>query len=338
MGFELGLNRWDWTSVASFAQSVVEGEAAGIGYAFVPVNPLALPDPYVMMAAAATRTSTIRLGPMLETPVLREPAVAAGSIATLDEVSQGRALLVYGIGDTAVRWLARSPSTITELEAATVRARAFLAGERVDVGAPEPAWLRHARPVEVWIAAGGPRTLRMAGRVADGVFIRVGTHPTNLRIAVDAVRAGATDAGRDPDEVSIGVIVHTVSSDDPAEIRAVTRSMAAGFYEYSPALFDQAGLDWAGAPVEELKKQIWPDFHHADDLVRSGGLVDFLDDEVAASFSFAGSDQDVADQLRAVVAAVPEAGIVVPHPVPMPGPDDIRRHIRRVCEGVMPLI
>src|SRR5258708_27261029 len=57
--------------------------------------------------------------------------------------------------------------------------RALLDGHAVDVGAREPARLPHHRPVPIWIAAGGPRTLRMAGGVADGVFIRVGTHPAN---------------------------------------------------------------------------------------------------------------------------------------------------------------
>jgi hypothetical protein len=48
----------------------------GIDYAFVPVNPLAIADPYALMIAAAQVTMTIRFGPLLETPVLR-PVVHA---------------------------------------------------------------------------------------------------------------------------------------------------------------------------------------------------------------------------------------------------------------------
>jgi 5,10-methylenetetrahydromethanopterin reductase len=335
MPVQLGLNRWDTRTPAQFASSVADAEAAGIGYAFLPVNPLALGDPYVFLAAAAASTSRIRLGPLLETPALRPPAVAAGSIATVDQVSDGRALLVYGIGDTAVRWLGRRPATVAELEAATRTARALLAGERIDVGAAEPAWLRHARPVPVWLAAGGPRTLRMAGRVADGVFVRVGTHPANLTAAVDAVRAGAAEVGRDPDEVAIGIIVHTVRRRSPAEIRAITRSMAAGFYEYSPALFEQAGLEWSGPDVEVLKAQVWPDFHHAADLVAAGGLVDFLDDEAAASFSFAGDPSDVAEQLGRVLDTVPQARIVVPHPVPSPPARELGPYVRWLADHLL---
>ncbi len=313
----IGLNRWDWRTPATFAESVRRGEDIGIGHAFVPVNPLGIWDPYVLMTLGAAATTTMGFGPMLETPRLRGAAVAAGSIATVDQVSGGRAMLIYGIGDTAVRWLGMRPARVAEMEAATAEARALLAGQRLEVGAARPAHLRHARPVPVWVAASGPKSLRMAGRVADGVFLRVGTNPANLRAAVDSITAGATEAGRNPETISIGLIVHTCHSQDPAEIRAITRAMAAGFYEYAPALFRQAGFEWRGPPIEELKQQLWPDFHHAADLVAAGALVDFLPDEVAASFSFFGTPTDVADQIRAVVAEVPQVEIVVPHPVPL---------------------
>lgn len=314
----LGLNRWDWRTPASFAAEVTRAEELGFDHAFLPVNPLAIPDPYVLFAAGVAATDAMTFGPLIETPVLRPPAVAAGSIASIEAMAPGRTMLSYGIGDTAVRWLGKRPARIAELEQATIEARRYLAGEKIEVGAAAPARLRHARPVPVWLAAGGPKTLRMAGRVADGVFIRVGTHPANLRAALDAVHAGADEAGRDRSEIGIAVIVHTAPTEKPDEIRAVSRAMAAGFYEYSPALFEQAAFGWNGPPIEELKKQIWPDFHHAADLVEAGALVDFLPDDIARSFSFCGSPTEIADQLRQVLVTVPEASIVVPHPIPTP--------------------
>jgi len=323
----LGLNRWDWRSVEHFAASVARGEAAGIEYAFQPVNPLLAQDPYVLLAAAARETSTVRLGPLLETPMVRPGAVAAGSIATLDEVSDGRALLTYGVGDTAVRMLGQRPARLAELEEATVQARSLLAGDAVDVGARAPAQLRHARPVPVWLAASGPKSLRMAGRVADGVWMRVGTHPANVRHAVEQIRLGMADAGRDADEVGLGLIVHTCRSQDPAEVRAIARAMAAGFYEYAPALFDPPGFEWNGPSIEELREQVYPDFHHAADLVGAGRVVDFLPDDVAASFSFFGTANDIAAQIDAILQEVPEISIVVPHPVPMPTRDALADYV-----------
>ena len=317
---EFGLNRFDWTSTEAFVADIQRAEEVGFGYALIPWNPLSRRDPYMELAVAAGRTTRIKLGLLLDNPVLHHPAVSASSIATLDELSGGRAILTLGVGDTAVRWLGLRPARMTELEDATVLARRLLAGEAVDVGAVRPAQLLHARPVPVWIAAGGPKTIEMAGRVADGVFLRVGRHPENLRTAIARVHAGARAAGRDPDEVGIGLIFHTVMSDDPAEIHATARSMAAGYYEYSPALFEIPGLPWNGPPVEELKKQVYPDFHHAPDLVESGNLVSFLDEETADSFALFGSAEEIAGQIRQAVAIAGRVDIVVPHPVPMPVP------------------
>ena len=146
--------------------------------------------------------------------------------------------------------------------------RALLDGEAVEVGAARPAHLPHHRPVPIWIAAGGPRTLRMAGGVADGVFLRVGTHPANIGASVDGIRAGAVEAGRDPAAVRVAVIFHTVLVDDPARALLMGKSMAAGYYEYSPTLFEAPRLRWSGPDPETLKheRQVWPDFHHAPDL------------------------------------------------------------------------
>lgn len=333
-----GLNRWDWRSPTAFADEVRTAESLGFSHAFLPVNPLGIADPYVLFAAGASTTQRMVFGPLLETPVLRHPAVAAGSIATVDAVAPGRTMLTYGIGDTAVRWLGKRPATVAELEAACCDARSLLAGDRLEVGAPQPAWLRHARSVPVWLAAGGPRTLRMAGGVADGVFIRVGTHPANLRRAVELIRAGAEEAGRDADGVGLGVIVHTATTQDPAEIRAMSRAMAAGFYEYSPALFTQAGFEWNGPDIEILKAKIWPDFHHAADLVEAGELVGFLPDDVADSFSFCGSPGEIAERLSGVLAVVPETSIVVPHPIPTPRFGTSIDFVRWFAEEVAPSV
>ncbi len=329
-----GLNRFDWTSTEAFADDVKRAEELGFSHALIPWNPLSRPDPYMQLAVAAGRTSRIRLGLLLDNPVLHHPAASASSIATLDEIAGGRALLTYGIGDTAVRWLGLHPARMAELEDATVLAKRLLAGEEVDVGAVRPARLRHARPVPVWIAAGGPKTIEMAARVADGVFLRVGRHAENLRTAMAHVRRGAAAAGRSPGDIGIGLIFHTVTSDDPDEIRAMSRSMAAGFYEYSPALFEIPGLPWNGPSVDELKRKVYPDFHHAPDLVESGRLVDFLDDETADSFSLFGSAQDIAGQLRKAIEIVGKVDIVVPHPVPMPTPGEpVPRTLRSTPAG-----
>lgn len=331
-----GLNRFDYTSPQAFARDARRAEELGWGWAFIPSSPLLLADPYVNLAFAAVETTKIGLGPLIETPMMRDPAVMASSIATVDALAPGRTLLAFGVGDTAVRLMGKRPARVAELEAATVLSRRLLAGEAVEVGAERPAILRHARPVPVWIAAGGPRTLRMAGRVADGVFIRVGRHPANLRVAIEAVRAGAAEAGRDPDDVKICIILHTILSDNVEAAALMSRSMAAGYYEYSPMLFDPPGFTWNGPDVEELKKQVWPDFHHAADLEASGRVVSFLTDEIADAFALYGPPEQIAGQLRRVMEQDFRIDMIIPHPVPTPPPGGPRPDfIERFATEVM---
>ena len=313
-----GLNRFDFRSVAAFAADVRRAEELGWDYGFIPDSQLRRRDTYVMLAEAARATSRIRIGPLIANPVNRHISVTASSIATVDELAEGRTLLGLGIGDTAVRLAGLRPARVRELEEATRLARALLHGEAVETGARDPARLPHARPVPVWIAAGGPRMLRAAGRVADGVFIRAGTAPANLEAAIEAVRAGATEAGRDPDGVSLGVVFHTVLVDDPERALRIGRSMAAGYYEYSPTLFEAPGLRWDGPPVEELQREVSPDFHHTPDLEGAGRLLDFLPPAAAEAFCLHGDAEAVAGQLIELLRVLPVFEIVVLHPVPDP--------------------
>jgi 5,10-methylenetetrahydromethanopterin reductase len=338
-----GVNRFDARSVAAFAADVRRAEALGWDAALQPDSQLRRRDTYVLLAAAAQATERITLGPLLANPVNRHPTVTASSIATIDELAPGRTLLGWGVGDTAVRLAGLRPARVRELEESTRLMRALLDGKTVEVGAARPAGLPHHRPVPIWIAAGGPRTLRMAGRVADGVFIRVGTHPANIARSVEAIRAGAVEAGRAASEVRVGAVFHTVLVDDPARARLMGKSMAAGYYEYSPTLFEAPRLTWSGPDPESLKheRQVWPDFHHAPDLEASGRVVDFLPTAAADAFCLRGEPGSIVDQLVEVLRASPVAfDYLVLHPIPNPTlPDDPERgYMARVAREVLPRV
>jgi 5,10-methylenetetrahydromethanopterin reductase len=326
-----------------FAADVRRAEVLGWDACLQPDSQLRRRDTYVLLAAAARATERVTLGPLLANPVNRHPTVTAGSIATIDELAPGRVLLGWGVGDTAVRLAGLRPARVKELEAATRLMRARLDGEGVEVGAERPARLPHHRPVPIWIAAGGPRTLRMAGGVADGVFIRVGTHPANLKRSVNLIREGAATAGRDPASVKLGAVFHTVFMDDAARALTMAKSMAAGYYEYSPALFDPPGLRWTGPDRETLKRErgVWPDFHHAADLEAAGRVVDFLPQSAADAFSLRGGPSEVADRLIEVLRSAPaELDYVVLHPIPNPPtPDEGERgYMARVAREVLPRV
>ncbi len=141
----------------------------------------------------------------------------------------------------------------------------------------------------------------------------------------------------------LGAVFHTVFVDDAARALTMSKSMAAGYYEYSPMLFDPPGLTWTGPDPETLKhdKKVWPDFHHAPDLETSGRVVDFLPSEAADAFALRGGPAEITRQLVDVLRAAPAPfDHVVLHPIPNPPtPDDPERgYTARVAREVLPAV
>jgi 5,10-methylenetetrahydromethanopterin reductase len=309
------------TSAQAFAASAARAESLGWDMGLLPCNPLKVPDPYVSLALAALQTKTLHLGTLLDTPIIRHPSALAGSICTVAELAPGRIHTGLGVGDTAVRFNGLAPAGVAAIEQAVTLTRGLIHGEAMEVGAARPARLNHAAPVPVWVAAQGPKNLKMAGRCADGVWLRVGRHPANIAMAWQAVCEGAREAGRDPQDLQVGLIFHTALSDTPSEAILMGKAMAAGYYEYSKFLFDAPGFVWSGESAHSLQAKVYPDFHHHADPVFAGSLLDFLPDEVADAFALYGSWQDIAQQLEQVLESLPmRVDYVLPHPVLPKGP------------------
>ncbi len=339
-----GINRQNADSPSAFAADITRIESLGWDCAWLPDSQLRRRDTYVLLAAAAQATESIHLGTLLVNPITRHPSVTASSIATIDELAPGRVSLGFGAGDTAVRLSGLRPARVAEMEDAIVLMRQLLAGEEIEVGAERPAYLPFHRPVPVWLTAGGPRTLEMGGRVADGVFMRVGTNHATIADTVAKIRRGAENADRDPLSAPLGIIFHTVLVDDPDDALTMGKAMAAGYYEYSPMLFEPCGLTWDGPDPEILKheRNVWPDFHHDPDLLKAGRAADFLTAAHADAFSLHGTSGQVVEQLVGVLSEAAGAGIefehVVLHPIPNPpSPDDAEDgYTVRVASEILP--
>ena len=340
---KFGINRNDTSSISSFAQDVVRAEALGWDCAFLPDSQLRRRDTYVLLAGAAQMTSEITIGTLLANPVTRHPSVTASSIATVAELAPDRTILSMGIGDTAVRLAGLRPARIKELESSVHMMRSLLNGDPVDVGAAKPAVLPFPQNVPIWLAAGGPKTLEMAGSCADGVFIRVGTNLKNIEQSVKRIRSGAAKVGRLEESVKIGAVFHTVFVDDEETSLLMGKSMAAGYYEYSPMLFDNIGFEWGGADPELLKKYggVWPDFHHAPDLIQSGKVVDFLEENHANAFCLRGNASQITHQIVSILKGCHDLKIdfeyVVLQPIPNPPTPDpgSQSYIERVPKEIL---
>ena len=125
-----------------------------------------------------------------------------GTAATVAEISGGRVTLGIGAGDRPLLSLAEKPARLADLEKSIEVIRALWAGEHVTAQARgfglDDAHYRFAPipDIPIWVSATGPKTLELAGRVADGVILLAGLHPDGIRFALGHIDRGAEQAGR----------------------------------------------------------------------------------------------------------------------------------------------
>ncbi|HJU16959.1 MAG TPA: LLM class flavin-dependent oxidoreductase, partial [Stellaceae bacterium] len=134
---------------------------------------------YAVLTQVALATRRVRLGPCVTDPFVRHPALTAMAIATLDEISGGRAVLGLGAGVSGFAELGVRPyKPARAIREAIAVIRALLRGERVDV-AGEAVSFRDGRlsfaplraEIPVYVASNGPLGQRVAGAVADGAIM-----------------------------------------------------------------------------------------------------------------------------------------------------------------------
>jgi len=190
-------------------------------------------DPFQVLTAAALRTKRIRLGTAIMTMTFREPVVLANQAATLNEISDGRAILGLGTGDGTTYTMARTALPLAKFADGVRTIRELVNGRTIHIpkGKEREAGdipLRAGKfPVPVWVAAAGPRALRVAGRVADGVILGSGFDLRAIEWAKEQVALGAHDVERDPAEVElIGAGIACVD-DDGERARRMSRGRLA---------------------------------------------------------------------------------------------------------------
>lgn len=259
-------------------------------------------EAYAALALAATATRRIRLGTGVTSPHLRHPVLLASAVATLDEISDGRAILGLGVGGhefpTQLGVSLARPLAVCR-EAVDI-IRGLLAGETVTVEGKifsvRGARLHFtpARRVPIYLAARGPQMLALAGEIADGVITH-GTHPSYLALARERVAAGLGKGARPADAVDLALMAEIVVSDDPARERDAMRGrcvvIAGG--EYAPELVARYGL--TPDDVEPVRRAM-----RAGDFAAAARAVN---DRVVDAFGVLGSADRCRDTLRGMAKA-----------------------------------
>jgi 5,10-methylenetetrahydromethanopterin reductase len=225
-----GIELYGYTDAPTLLEEIQLAERLGFESVWLGDSQLIWRDLYVMLGAAAATTSRVALATGVTNPVTRHPAVTASAIMTLQELTRGRAILGVGVGFTSLRMMGQELATRAELRRFVEYVRALCNGEAV-TGEGGEIRLAFGKPggcPPVVIPASGPKMLRLAGEVADGVMLQGVVCGSDVLAQMQGcVRAGREASGRaDAPFRTYITIPCAVSHDRPAALGAVKAHVA----------------------------------------------------------------------------------------------------------------
>ncbi|MCB0997193.1 MAG: LLM class flavin-dependent oxidoreductase [Acidimicrobiales bacterium] len=260
-------------------------------------------DLYVSLTVAALNTTTARLGPLVTNPITRHPAVAAGAMASLQQLSGGRMFFGIGTGDSAISNLGRRPATVNHFERYCRAVQGLGAGTPVEWdGRPiEMSW--PVEPTPLWMAAEGPRTLHLAGQIADGVIIGSGLTDDVVADSQRRIREGAESVGRRFEDIELWWLVKpylaATEQDGWAALRWTLAGSAMHTFRYRAE--DKLVPRELLGPLEQLQQEFAHHTHgkvsrgeHNGALVERLGLTEFL----GRRFALAGPAEHISERIE----------------------------------------
>lgn len=240
-------------------------------------------DPYVALAMAATATTSLGLGTGVTNGVTRHASVTACSIASIQRLSGGRAVMGIGRGDSALAHLGRAPARLASFERYLRHLQIYLKGaavpfDEIDIPtstAPPMSELElaDAPPASQidWIAAGGlrvpvevaasgPKVIAIAALHADRVMFALGADETRIAWGMDLARKTRRDAGLDPDGITFGAYVNCGCHTSVTSARNLVRGSLTTFARFSVMHGSASG------PVSEGDRAVLNDLRNAYDM------------------------------------------------------------------------
>jgi 5,10-methylenetetrahydromethanopterin reductase len=296
---------------------------------------------YIGLSAVAAATSRILLGPGVTDPYTKHPAMTAASMATLDELCSGRAVLGLGTGGQGFSELGiERKLPVAALRETVEICRSLWRGEQVDYEGKvvslnngqftfEP--LRDRIPI--YFATHGAQIAKLAGKLADGVLIANTLEPRMLSYYMDRIQEGMQAAGRESSGFDLGLRVEACISDDyEAALAVMGRRMASRLIGQYPhwAYLEELGIELPPAFVEIAAKK---------DPGLTDEAVSVMPTEVVEYTVLAGDSEQVAKQLARVMRPEVKSVTIRPHAVPGEPLDaviaafagDVMPRVRRLC-------
>jgi phthiodiolone/phenolphthiodiolone dimycocerosates ketoreductase len=218
-------------------------------------NPHLFFDPLIMMGAAGAATDRIRVGVCVTDTIHRHPAMLAQESLTVDHLARGRSILGLGSGERmnvtpyGLEW----EKPVGRLEEAIKVLRLlweadgpvnfegkFFRLENAVIGL-DPY---EGRTPPIWLAAHGPRMLRITGRLADG-WLPTNMPPETYAEKLGAIRDSAEAAGRDPDAITPSMLAYVICAPDEETLAKMYEAPLARLLfaavDLSPEMYERHG-------------------------------------------------------------------------------------------------
>jgi len=255
-------------------------------------------DGIAPLAAWAARTDRIALGTAMINPFTRTPTLMAQTFATLDELSGNRSILGIGAanqmlveafhGESFELPLTRTKETVEAFRELMTGERVTYEGRTVSIDGAKLDFSPPRPDVPVYMGVTGPKMLKLAGAIADGVvlnaFISEGYH----RNAIALIEEGAREAGRARPDVG-AVPVFSIGSDE-ATAKAAVKPMLAEYVCNLPGL-EQARRD-VGDPLlerDDVTEDVMVPVREALETEGLGAAAEFVPDWLVDELAAAGT-------------------------------------------------
>ncbi len=275
------------------AKNVIElakrAEDAGFDYFWTFDSAVLWQEPFVIYSQILSSTTSIKVGPMVTNPLTRDWTVTASLFATLNEMFGPRTICGIGRGDSAVRFTGGKPSTLTELSQCIGVIRGLARGEEVTfrdqtINIP---WVRNGA-LDVWMAAYGPKALKVAGEYADGLIMQL-ADPFIVRWAIENVDAAFNGSNRTDGPFSVCVAAPAYVGEDLAHQRDQCRWFGGMVGNHVADIVGRYGEDPSVVPAaltEYIKGRKGYDYRHHG---KAGNPdTEFVPDEIIDRFCILG--------------------------------------------------
>ncbi len=253
---------------------------------------------FEMLALIADKTSRIKLGPGITNAFTSSPAVTASAIASIDEISSGRATLGIGPGDlsTLPKIGMAMETPVARLTEAVLICKKLWSGEPAvtpenkifKFAGAQLAYKPKQKNIPVYIGAQGEKMLETAGKIGDGVLINA-SNPKDFAFAVPIIKKAAGDKKFDIAAYA-SFSIDSETKKAKGAVKPVVAFIAAG----SPVpVLQRHGLDLAA--VETIKGGL-----AKGDFKTAFGAVS---DNMIDAFSIYGTPQEMNEKIAGLTAA-----------------------------------